>query len=114
MSETLIFSFLAFALVSSITPGPNNVMLMASGANFGLRATAPHLAGVNVGFMLMVFLVGLGLVGVFAVFPHLYDIVRVAGAIYLLHLGSGLIVYSQKMTVAAMQMADMKVWAHRS
>src|SRR5689334_18374639 len=84
MSTTLLLSFLTFALVSSITPGPNNVMLMASGANFGVRPTLPHLAGVSLGFAAMVILVGLGLAGVFTAAPWLYEILRWVGAAYLL------------------------------
>jgi len=83
MSTTLLLSFLTFALVSSITPGPNNVMLMASGANFGFRPTLPHLAGVSLGFAAMVILVGLGLAGIFAAAPWLYEILRWVGAAYL-------------------------------
>ncbi len=86
MSTTLLLSFLTFALVSSITPGPNNVMLMASGANFGFRQTLPHLAGVVLGFAAMVILVGVGLAGIFAAAPWLYEIMRWAGAAYLVFL----------------------------
>lgn len=84
MSTTLLLSFLTFALVSSITPGPNNVMLMASGANFGFRSTLPHFAGVTLGFAAMVILVGLGLAGIFAAAPWLYGVLRWVGAAYLL------------------------------
>lgn len=76
MSTTLLLSFLTFALVSSITPGPNNFMLMASGVNFGFRSTLPHFAGVTLGFAAMVILVGLG----FAAAPWLYDVLRWVGA----------------------------------
>ena len=86
MTWALILSFSAFAFVSSITPGPNNLMLMASGANFGFRATMPHFAGVQVGFTVMVVLVGLGLAGLFAAFPWLYDALRGLGTLYLLYL----------------------------
>ncbi len=86
MSTTLLLSFLTFALVSSITPGPNNVMLMASGANFGFRPTLPHLAGVTLGFAAMAILVGVGLAGVFAAAPWLYEIMRWVGAAYLVFL----------------------------
>lgn len=86
MTWAVILSFSAFAFVSSITPGPNNLMLMASGANFGFRATAPHFLGIQVGFFVMVVLVGLGLAGLFAAFPWLYDVLRWGGALYLLYL----------------------------
>lgn len=82
----LIVSFLMFAFASSITPGPNNIMLMASGANFGFRATVPHMIGVIIGFGVMVLLVGFGLAGLFSALPWLYKILRVLGASYLLYL----------------------------
>ncbi|WP_375568747.1 LysE family translocator [Seohaeicola saemankumensis] len=76
----------AFALVSSITPGPNNLMLMASGANFGFRRTVPHMLGIGLGFGLMVVLVGLGLVRIFDAFPVTHLILTVVGVAYLLWL----------------------------
>lgn len=75
-----------FALVSSLTPGPNNLMLMASGANFGFRRTLPHMLGVSVGFTLMVFLVGIGVMKVFDIFPQSYDILKWVSVAYLLYL----------------------------
>ena len=62
MTYELFTALSAFAFVTSITPGPNNLMLMASGANFGFRRTIPHMLGVGLGFVLMVLLVGAGLV----------------------------------------------------
>ncbi|MEM6441750.1 MAG: LysE family translocator, partial [Pseudomonadota bacterium] len=75
-----------FALVTSITPGPNNLMLMASGANFGLRRTVPHMLGVGLGFVAMALGIGLGLMQVFDAYPAAYDVLRAAGAVYMLHL----------------------------
>ena len=83
--ETLI-PFLMFALSATVTPGPNNVMLLASGANFGMRATLPHMLGISFGFPLMVFAVGLGLGAVFEQVPVLHEILRWAGGAYLLWL----------------------------
>ena len=68
MLETLP-ALALFALVTSVTPGPNNLMLMASGANFGFRRTVPHMLGVGLGFVLMTFLVGIGLAGLFQTYP---------------------------------------------
>jgi threonine/homoserine/homoserine lactone efflux protein len=79
-------ALVGFAFVSSITPGPNNMMLMASGANFGLRRTVPHMLGVAIGFTLMIFLVGIGLVGLFEAWPPLFTILKVVSAAYLLWL----------------------------
>ena len=72
-----------FMLVSSVTPGPNNTMLMASGVHFGFRRTLAHLMGVQLGFGFMVVAVGLGLHTVLAQFPAFYDLVRFAGAAYM-------------------------------
>jgi len=85
MSDILL-PFLLFALSSTFTPGPNNMMLMASGANFGLRATLPHMMGISLGFPVMVFAVGLGLGTVFERYPLLHEILRWAGSAYLLWL----------------------------
>lgn len=75
-----------FAFVSSITPGPNNLMLMSSGANFGLRKTIPHALGVGIGFTLMIVLVGLGIIQIFDRFPASYTILKVLSIVYLLYL----------------------------
>jgi len=79
-----------FMLVSSITPGPNNTMLMASGVHFGFRRTLAHLMGVQLGFGFMVIAVGLGLHTVLAQFPAFYDLVRFAGAAYMVWMAWGL------------------------
>jgi threonine/homoserine/homoserine lactone efflux protein len=86
MTPDLLIALALFGFVSSITPGPNNTMLMASGANFGFGRTVPHLSGVVVGFPIMVIGIGLGLGGVFTAFPVLHDVLRVVGAAYLLYL----------------------------
>lgn len=75
-----------FAFVSSITPGPNNLMLMSSGANFGLRKTIPHALGVGIGFTLMIVLVGLGIIQIFDKFPASYTFLKVLSIVYLLYL----------------------------
>lgn len=85
-SLSLLGPLALFALVSSITPGPNNVMLAASGLNFGFRRSMPHLLGVNLGFTLMIFLVGVGLGSVFQQVPQLYTVLKYLGAAYLLYL----------------------------
>jgi threonine/homoserine/homoserine lactone efflux protein len=86
MTPDLLIALALFGLVSSITPGPNNTMLMASGANFGFARTLPHLAGVVIGFPVMVVGVGFGLGGLFAAFPVLHEILKWMGTAYLLYL----------------------------
>lgn len=83
--DTLI-AFLGFAFASSITPGPNNMMLVASGVNFGLRRTLWHVAGINVGFPVMLLLSGLGLGQVFQRYPVIYTALKVVGIVYMLWL----------------------------
>lgn len=75
-----------FAFVSSITPGPNNLMLLASGMNFGFRRTIPHMLGISLGFFVMVIAVGLGLAQVFARYPLTYTVMKWLGGAYLLYL----------------------------
>lgn len=86
MTYDILLALVAFAFVSSITPGPNNLMLMASGANFGFRRTIPHMLGIGLGFMLMVLLVGAGLVQVFEAYPVSHVILKIASVAYLLFL----------------------------
>ena len=73
-----------FALASSITPGPNNLMLLSSGTRFGFRRTIPHMLGVTLGFGLMIGLIGLGLARLFTIFPVLQLGLKVISVAYLL------------------------------
>ncbi|MEP1507970.1 MAG: LysE family translocator [Parasphingorhabdus sp.] len=82
----MILALAGFAFATSITPGPNNLMLMASGANFGFRRTVPHMLGISLGHMLMIVLVGLGLNQLFVAFPPLELAMKVASVAYLLFL----------------------------
>lgn len=75
-----------FAFVASITPGPNNVMLWASGLNYGLRRTVPHVAGINVGFASLLVVIGLGLGTVVTTVPAVSLAMKVVGGGYLLFL----------------------------
>ena len=86
MDSEILLALVAFAFVSSITPGPNNLMLMASGANFGFRRTIPHMLGIGIGFTVMTMLVGAGLVRVFDTWPISHTILKVVSVAYLLHL----------------------------
>ncbi|PSU35874.1 LysE family translocator [Photobacterium lutimaris] len=79
-------ALVAFAFVSTVTPGPNNIMLMTSGANVGFLRTIPHMLGIIFGFSFMVILVGIGLVGVFQSYPVLHQVLQVISIGYLIHL----------------------------
>jgi threonine/homoserine/homoserine lactone efflux protein len=86
MTYDLMIALLGFAFVTSVTPGPNNMMLLASGVNFGFRRTLPHMLGISLGHALMVFLVGLGLAGVFKAWPLALTVLKVASVAYMLWL----------------------------
>ncbi|WP_448649425.1 LysE family translocator [Pseudomonas corrugata] len=86
LSLDLLLGFALFALVTSITPGPNNTMLLASGVNFGFNRTIPHMLGISCGFFVLVLAVGFGLGAVFQAYPLLYTMLRYVGAAYLLYL----------------------------
>ena len=75
-----------FALVTSITPGPNNTMLLTSGVNFGFRRTLPHLFGISLGVVVLMLSVGFGLGEAFRRFPVLYTVLEIASVAYLLYL----------------------------
>ncbi|WP_322087198.1 LysE family translocator [Burkholderia sp. BCC1999] len=75
-----------FALVTSITPGPNNTMLLASGVNFGFRRTMPHLFGISIGVAILMLCVGFGLGEAFKRLPLLYTVLEAASVAYLLYL----------------------------
>lgn len=80
MPVELLLPFIIFSSSGAFTPGPNNVMVLASGANFGFRRTLPHLLGVTVGFPLMFIIIALGLSRVFHTYPFLHAGLRIAGA----------------------------------
>jgi len=82
----LLLAVLFFAFSTTITPGPNNVMIMSSGVNYGIKASLPHWLGICLGFPLMVLLVGLGFGVVFERYPHLHQLIKVLGVAYLLWL----------------------------
>ena len=83
MSLDLLLALAVFAFATSITPGPNNLMLMASGANFGFRRSVPHMLGIGLGFVVMLVLVGLGLIRVFELYPVSHTILKVAAVAYM-------------------------------
>lgn len=86
MSTDIALAFSLFAFVTSVTPGPNNLMVLASGINFGFRSSIPHIFGIGAGFAVMMTAIGLGLAEVFAFYPLSYAVMKWVGAAYLLYL----------------------------
>jgi threonine/homoserine/homoserine lactone efflux protein len=84
-AETLL-ALTAFGIAAAFTPGPNNIMLAASGMNFGFRRTAPHMAGIVLGFATVILGVGFGLGTLFFAYPSAQTALKFAGTLYLLWL----------------------------
>ncbi|SMX37873.1 LysE family translocator [Octadecabacter ascidiaceicola] len=100
MSSDVFLTLITFAFVGTVTPGPNNAMLMASGANFGLRRTIPHMMGITLGFPIMIVLVGFGLMQIFDAFPVVDRTLKVVSIAYLLWL-------AYKIATAAPKLPDV-------
>jgi threonine/homoserine/homoserine lactone efflux protein len=120
--ETFL-ALLVYAFVTSITPGPNNLMLLASGVNFGFVRTVPHMLGIGGGFLFLLLAVGFGLGTLLAAFPPLHLALKIAGGAYLLYLawriamsrsmGKGAYAQGRPMTfleAAAFQWVNPKAW----
>ena len=123
MSFAVLTALAGFAFVATVTPGPNNLMLMASGANFGFRRTLPHMLGIVGGVSVMALLVGAGLIALFDAVPTLTIVLKVLSAGYLLWLAAKVATAaplrdrdpdSRPMTflqAAAFQWVNPKAWA---
>lgn len=111
LNSNLILALSLFAVVSSITPGPNNTMILASGVRFGLRRSLPHLAGISLGFGFMLVIVGLGLHAVLHDYPIVLDVLRYVGSAYLLWLAYQLATAPPPSTTDAGAAQPMGFWA---
>jgi threonine/homoserine/homoserine lactone efflux protein len=86
MNSEVLFALAAYAFVTSITPGPNNFMLLSSGVNFGFVRSIPHMLGIGIGFVVLLLAVGFGLGAVLTTFPALHTGHKIVGGAYLLYL----------------------------
>ena len=82
----ILLSVFLFALVSTATPGPNNIMVMTSGLNFGVLRTLPHYLGICIGFPAMVLAISMGLGKAFEAVPVMHQVIKVLGVSYLMYL----------------------------
>lgn len=82
----LFWALVFFAFATSITPGPNNIMIMSSGVNYGVQKSLPHLAGIQLGFLVMLLAVGLGAGLILQQQPLLHQLIKLLGSLYLLYL----------------------------
>ncbi|TCM65175.1 threonine/homoserine/homoserine lactone efflux protein [Acinetobacter calcoaceticus] len=86
MSLSLYLAFCVYAIVTSVTPGPNNFLALASGVNFGVKKTWPLVLGICFGFTVMFLLIALGINALFIQFPIIIPILKVLGSLYILYL----------------------------
>ena len=86
MNFQLMAAIATFSFVTSISPGPNNTFLLASGANFGIRKSLPYVNGIMAGLSVMLLALGAGLGLVFTNFPILYQILKYVGFAYIIYL----------------------------
>lgn len=82
----LYLAIILFAASTTVTPGPNNIMIMTSGLNYGVKESIPHLLGICFGFPAMVIMVGLGFSVVFEMYPIFHEVIKILGVVYLLYL----------------------------
>jgi threonine/homoserine/homoserine lactone efflux protein len=82
----LIAAIFLFAIATSVSPGPNNIMVMSSGANYGIKQSFPMLAGICIGFPVMVITIGLGMGSIFKLYPEILIAMNIVGTLYLLYL----------------------------
>lgn len=120
--ETLL-PLLGFVVVATVTPGPNNLMVLISGANWGLAPTLPHIAGIAFGFPVMIVATGFGLGAMFDLYPDLHAVLKVVSFLYLLYLAWRIALagspeteggHARPMTffeAAAFQWVNPKAWA---
>jgi len=120
----ILVSLIGFAFATSATPGPNTLMLLASGVNYGFRRTVPHMLGIGVGFLALLLCVGFGLGALLQQMPTLFLALKTAGGAYLLYLAWRIAVsrsISEKdgtgarplnfLEAAAFQWVNPKAWA---
>jgi len=70
MQTDFLLGLMAYVMVTTITPGPNNLILLSSGANYGFRRTLPLMLGIVLGFSFMIIIVGVGIMRLFEIFPN--------------------------------------------
>jgi threonine/homoserine/homoserine lactone efflux protein len=86
MSPAILSAAAMFGFVTSITPGPNNMMLLASGLNFGVRRTLPHMFGISIGYVVLMLAAGLGLGEALREVPAAFLVLKAVGGVYMLWL----------------------------
>ena len=91
MPIELILAVATFGFITSVTPGPNNTILFATGVNYGVKKALPFLFGIMLGLSAILTAIGLGLGIVFVTLPAVYQILKYLGFAYILFLAYSII-----------------------
>ncbi len=110
ISTELLLAIASFALVTSITPGPNNIMLTASGANFGFVRTLPHIVGIVAGVAALNLCAGLGLGALFIEFPVIQDMLKFLGSCYLIWLATRVLKFQYSSDIDSRDVRPFSFW----
>ena len=87
MTYSILLSMISFAFVLSITPGPVNIMIISSGINNGFKQTFAFISGATIGFTLLLLIIGFGLSNIFLLYPNLFSIMEIFGALFIMYIG---------------------------
>ncbi|MBS1174794.1 MAG: lysine transporter LysE [Burkholderiaceae bacterium] len=101
MSSQWLLSFIIFALSMSISPGPNNLMVMATGANFGWKKAILHILAVSFGFLILLMMSIFGVAEIIHRIPMSYSVLKVIGSIYLIYLATKLALSNARINVSS-------------
>lgn len=87
MTQTILWAMFSFSLALSISPGPVNMMIITSGINHGFVKTLSFISGATIGFTLLLLMVALGLSNVFTLYPTLFSLLEIFGALFIIYIG---------------------------
>jgi len=92
MTFSILLSMISFAFVLSITPGPVNIMIISSGINNGFKQTFAFISGATIGFTLLLLIIGFGLSNIFLLYPNLFSIMEIFGALFIMYIGYKIVI----------------------
>lgn len=82
-----IIAMSIFSFVMSISPGPINLIIVSSGASYGVKRTMSFVSGATIGFTLLLMFVGFGFIKIIQAYPVLFDYLSLAGSLFIIYIG---------------------------
>lgn len=83
----LFYAMFFFSLAMSISPGPVNMIIISSGASYGIKRTMPYVSGATIGFTLLLLFTGLGFFQVINTYPFFLKYLAVGGSLFIMYIG---------------------------